>query len=173
MTQTETVAPAALEKPLSLEQQFINRLKALKENDKGATAKLKRNAGNTLAESRGVHAIFFRLLPHGVYKGNEPFYFLIATLYPNANPAAKGSLGTALKMARDKNKTGEKGYDRRMEVLLDSDVEQLPFRLRQVIKLLKSAEVPVNWAGLLKDLTQWNHIDRFVQEKWVRDYYVG
>lgn len=172
MTESETVTETTQEK-LSPEQQFINRLKALKESDKGAIAKLKRNAGNTKAESRDVLPIFFRLLPHGVSRWREDHYFLVATLFPLANAAESGTLGTALKAARDKNKTGEKGYDRRMEVLLDSDVDQLPFRLRQAVKLIKSAEIPVNWAGLLKDLSNWNHIDRFVQEKWARDYYVG
>jgi CRISPR system Cascade subunit CasB len=171
MTETETVAEATQEKTLSLEQQFINRLHLLKENDKGAMAKLKRNAGNTLAESRGVHAIFFRLLPHGVPEWKESYYFLVATLYPLASPATKGSLGTALKTAKKNNPKNKDGYDRRMEVLLDCDADQLSFRLRQVVRLLKSAEVPVNWQGLLKDLTSWNYINRFVQEKWARDYY--
>lgn len=171
MLETEAVADATEAKPHSLEQKFVNQLHKLKETDKGAMAKLKRNAGNTLAESRGVHAIFFRLLPHGVYRGNEPYYFLVATLFPLASPATKGSLGNAMKMARKANKTGENGYNRRMEILLDSDVEQLPFRLRQIVKLLKSAEIPINWAGLIKDLSNWNRTNRSVQEKWARDYY--
>ncbi len=157
----------------TVEQQFINRLKQLKESDKGAIAKLKRNAGNILAESRGVHAIFYRLLPPNTPRRHEQWYFLVATLFPLAESASKGSLGFALRLAKDKNKTGEKGYDRRIEVLLDADADQLSFRLRQVIRLLKSAEVAVNWEQLLKDLKNWNYVERSVQERWARDYFTN
>lgn len=162
MNETEKVAP---------EKQFVDRLKQLSEDDKGAMAKLKRNAGNTLRESRGVHAIFYRLLPPDVPSSHRPWYFLVATLFPLAEPASKGSLGFALRTARDKKEAGEKGYDRRLEVLLDADADQLPFRLRQVVRLVKSADVAIHWERLLTDLTRWNYIERSVQERWARDYF--
>lgn len=147
---------------------YIERLTQL---DAGDRARLKHNAGNTLAQSRGVHGLFFQLLPYGVPGYHEAWYFLVATLYPLAEPAGSGTLGDALRQARTRHPEREKGFDRRFEVLLDADEAQMPFRLRQIVRLLKQAEVPVNWAQLLRDLLYWNHIDRFVQEKWARAYY--
>jgi len=55
--------------------------------------------------------------------------------------------------------------------LLDSDATQLPFRLRQAIRFLKSKGVKVNLQQLLEDLLQWNHPGRFVQKQWARAYF--
>lgn len=155
------------EKQTPLEQ-FMIRLSQL---DAGDRAQLKRNAGNTLAQSRRVHATFFRLLPHGIPRSHEAWYFLVATLYPLAEPSSKGTLGDSLRHARNNHPEREKGFDRRFEVLLDADADQVPFRMRQIIRLLNAAEIPVNWNQLLEDLTRWNHPNRYIQEKWARAYY--
>lgn len=149
-------------------EKFIEQLSQL---EPGERARLKRNAGNTLSQSHRVHSLFFRLLPYGLPRSHEPWYFLVATLYPLAEPGSRGTLGDALRQARVKHPEREKGFDRRFEVLLDADEAQLPFRLRQIIQLLDAAEVSVNWRTLLQDLTHWNHSSRYVQEKWARAYY--
>lgn len=150
--------------------QFVERLSQLGAGDK---ARLKRNAGNSLEQSRGVLGLFFRLLPFGVPRSHEPWYFLVATLYPLAESSSKGNIGQALRYARINHPEREKGYDRRFEILLDADDTQLNFRLRQIVRLLDAAEIRVNWSRLLQDLIYWNHIDRFVQERWARDYYAA
>lgn len=53
--------------------------------------------------------------------------------------------------------------------LLDADDEQLPYRLRQMVALLK--EQPINFQILLKDLLYWNRDDKSVQTAWGRDFY--
>lgn len=150
--------------------QFVERLSRLEAGDR---AKLKRNAGNSLGQSRGIHALFFRLLPYGIPRSQEAWYFLVATLYPLAEPSSKGTLGDALRHARNNHPEREKGFDRRLEVLLDADPDQVPFRMRQIVRLLSAAEIPVNWNQLLQDLIRWNHPNRYIQEKWARAYYTG
>ena len=138
--------------------------------DAGEKARLKRNAGRTLAESRRVMGLFFnKLLPYGLSKRQEKVYFLVATLYP-LNPAenGSGSLGVALRRARD-----SESLDRRMEILLDADTAHLPFRLRQMVKFLYGQRVPIHWPLLLRHLLAWNSEKRWVQERWARDYFVG
>lgn len=147
-------------------EEFLKRLRAL---DAGERAKLKRDAGKMLAEAQSL-GLFYRLLPYGLYPAQEETYFLIATLYPLAEEGDKGNLGDALRRAR--NPKNVKGLNRRVEILLDSDATQLPFRLRQVIRFLKANEVKVNWQRLLEDLLQWNHPQRFVQKQWARAYFV-
>lgn len=146
--------------------EFFKRLKGL---DPGDRSHLKRNAGCTLAEARGAMALFYRLLPAGVSSFQEETYFMVATLYPLAEEGGAGNLGSALREAQSEK--NQKGIDRRIEVLLDADPGQLPFRLRQTIHFLQSNRVKVNWTGLLQDLLNWNHPDRFVQQNWARSYY--
>jgi CRISPR type I-E-associated protein CasB/Cse2 len=147
---------------------FFERLERL---DAGDRARLKRNAGNPLAESRsGALGLFYNLLPHGVPRYQEEKYFLAATLYPITEDGGQGNLGAALYKAR--NKDNEKGLNRRVEILLDADEEQLPFRLRQAVRFLHSHRLPLDWRRLLQDLLNWDSPKRFVQQEWARSYFV-
>jgi len=146
--------------------EFCARLAQL---DAGEKARLKRNAGRTLAESRRVADIFFnKLLPRGLSKKQEDYYFLVATLYPLADGGGSGSLGASLRRARESD-----SLDRRVVALLDADDAHLPFRLRQMVRFLYSKRQAVNWELLLRHLLAWNSEKRWVQEKWARDYFVG
>jgi CRISPR system Cascade subunit CasB len=148
--------------------EFCERLGGL---DPGEKARFKRNAGRTLAESRNVLGLFFQVLPYGVPKSQEEIYFILATLFPLAEGGGKGNLGTSLYRARDPNRQENPGLDRRVEVLLDANREQLRFRLRQAIRYLESQRVTINWPQLLKDLLAWEHPKRYVQENWARSYF--
>lgn len=147
---------------------FCERLEKL---DAGEKARFKRNAGRTLAESRDVLGLFFRVLPYGVPKYQEETYFLLATLFPLADGGGSGNLGASLHRARDPKRSENPGLDRRVEVLLDANEEQLRFRLRQAVRYLYGQRVTVNWPQLLKDLLAWNHPKRYVQENWARSYF--
>jgi len=145
---------------------FCTRLEQL---DSGDRARLKRNAGRTLAEAHKALGLFFRLLPPNVPRFHTETYFMLATLYPIAEGGSAGNLGHSLLQARDDKHP--QGLDRRFEILLDSDRDQLRFRLRQAIRLLYSKRVPVNWPQLSDDLLHWDHPKRYVQENWARAYF--
>lgn len=145
---------------------FIDRLTKL---DPGSKAQLKRSAGQSLREARHCTGLFYRILPYGVPVWQEEIYFLVATLYPLADAAKEGDLGASLQRARQASNS--KGMDRRVEILLDADANQLPFRLRQAIRYLKASEVRVNWSSLLEDLLDWAKPGRRVQQRWARAYF--
>lgn len=145
---------------------FIERLEKL---DVGAKARLKRNAGLSLAEARDVLGLFYRLLPAAVPGYQQERYFMIATLYPLADGGRHRNLGATLRAAR--LPMNGAGLDRRVEALLDADTEQLRFRLRQAIRFAQSNRVPVNWPQLLRDVLRWDHPDRFVQRQWAEAYF--
>ena len=147
---------------------FIGRLESL---DPGDRARLKRNAGKTLAESHKVMGLFYHLLPPGLPGYHHESYFLLATLYPLAEGGSTGDLGSSLRRAR-LTAGSAAGLDRRVEILLDADRSQLPFRLRRAIHFLHSSRVRVNWPLLLSDLVSWNHPNRHVQQRWARSYFV-
>ncbi len=146
---------------------FVERLSQLAPGDR---ARLKRDAGKTMAESHSI-GLAYRILPYGLGARREEIYFLLATVYPLAAGGGAGNLGAALRLARDPTPDKNKGLDRRVEILLDADATQLPFRLRQTIRLLKSRRVKVNWETLLADLLAWEWPDRPVQKRWAREYF--
>lgn len=147
---------------------FCERLQAL---DAGARARLKRSAGQSLGEARGVLGLFYRLLPPQVGPARARQFFLLATLFPLAEGGGSGDLGSSLRQARVTQTAP--GLDRRVEILLDADEAQLPFRLRQALRFLASKQVRVNWPRLLEDLLSWNHPNRIVQQRWARSYFAS
>lgn len=146
-------------------KKFLQNLSTL---DAGDKAKLKRDAGRPLAEGQSL-GLFYRLLPHGLSVSQEEIFFLLATLYPLADSGGTENFGASLRRARDPK--NHKGLDRRIEILLDSDITQLPFRLRQAVRFLKSNRASVNWQQLLEDLLRWNYSNRAVQKQWARAYF--
>jgi CRISPR system Cascade subunit CasB len=65
--------------------------------------------------------------------------------------------------------SGSTSTERRFIALLDSDRDQLPHRLRQMIALLK--EEVVDFDALLNGLLFWNDDQKRTQNAWARDFY--
>ena len=162
----------------SLEQDFITILGKL---DAGGRARLKRNAGNTLNEARNVYDVFFTALSYGVSNDTptQNNFFLIATLFAlgthRNDPTASNpprNLGASLRLERLERGTDKAGsLDKRFNALLDVDREQLPFRLRQIVSLLASRTIAIDWVQLLRDVRRWEQPERSVQRYWAEAYY--
>lgn len=164
--------------------QFCERLRQL---DRGERAALHRNAGNTVAESRDVLGLFYRILPLPIAGSRaEEVYFLVATLFDADLPTCSGDFGSTMRQVRtaraggNESEAGGGGLDRRMSILLDSEFGladgrpgggEFPFRLRQCVKLAAASGVGIDWPRLLEHLTFWQHPDRWVQKRWARSYY--
>jgi CRISPR system Cascade subunit CasB len=69
--------------------------------------------------------------------------------------------------AEDKRKLTS--TEKRFINLLDADADQLPYRLRQMVALLK--EYRLDFGQLLKDLMHWNSSKKTTQTGWAQDYY--
>jgi CRISPR system Cascade subunit CasB len=152
------------------QQQVDEFITALERLDNAGRARLKRNAGRSLHEARDVHRIFYRALPYEVAGREEAIYFLVATLYPLADSRNdQRSLGATLRAVRQSR--ASESIDRRFQALLDSNSENLPFRLRQAVRLAAASDQSIDWRRLLNDLLNWDHPDRYVQLQWARDYF--
>jgi CRISPR system Cascade subunit CasB len=112
-----------------------------------------------------------RALPYEVAgRSEEAIYFLVATLYPLADSRNdQRSLGAILRAVRQSR--ASESIDRRFQALLDSNSENLPFRLRQAVRLAAASDQSIDWRRLLNDLLNWDHPDRYVQLQWARDYF--
>jgi len=144
---------------------FVEHLNGL---DRGALAALRRS----LAFEPGNHVPAFPYVePFAPGEGwSRTVHYLVAGLFAlQPEGAGEGSLGQAVAdvyMRRQSAST-----EARFLALLDADPEQLPHRLRQMIALIKSDGVAVNWAQVFGDLMGWNHESRYVQRKWAREFY--
>jgi len=80
------------------------------------------------------------------------------------------SLGAALRALVDRPEAGD-SIEARFTALLSSHPDDLPDHLRQVVGLLRSKDVGLDWFRLLNDLIHWDLPDRAVQSRWARDFY--
>lgn len=155
-------------------ERFVERLQAL---GRGELAVFRRSAGERLATARNALGLFYRLLPPEPQFPEETF-FLVATLFPlNGHKPVDGDFGRTMAVLRQR--TNREGLDSRMRILLEADYDrrrgtgELPYRLRQAVKLADSQQVGVDWVQLLLDLNWWGHPDRIVQKRWARSYFHG
>jgi CRISPR system Cascade subunit CasB len=160
------------------QRQAAEFIAALEQLDTGGLARLKRNAGHTLAEARDGYRAFFQALPYTVGERFHEDYFLIATLFPLADHRANsGNFGDTLRRVR-LARGGEAGpransLDRRLAALLDCDRQHLHFRLRQAVRLAAASDQAIDWTQLLLDVIGWNHVERRVQRRWAHAYFGG
>ena len=166
--------------PTEGEQSFFTELAR---QDKGRLAILRRNAGNNLAEARGI-TWFYELLARYSHGRNEELYFLVATLFASDKAAvehkgsSKGDFGATMHALRAKSSSSA-SLDRRFNILLDADYEpntggELAYRIRQATKFIiskKDPSVRINWPQLLQDLKRWNTPNKTTHKKWARSYY--
>ena len=117
----------------------------------------------------------------------EHSYFLVGSLvglYPKATwkseDKGRNNVGKSLWLFDRELKRGNPNpskdernpsLEKRFVGLLNSNEEDLPNHLRQIISLLKSKEIPINWLRLLKDTQGWSHDEKYVQRNWAKEFW--
>lgn len=138
--------------------------------DAGAIATLRRS----LAFPPGTWPGAFPYVERWVLDGTawkRNMYYLTAGLQASSRVAhASGSLGDATR--RLSQVTDSASIEKRFMTLLESDGDELPHRLRQLITLMGSAGIAPDWGRLRRDLIRWHHPDKWIQVRWARDYYI-
>ncbi len=61
--------------------------------------------------------------------------------------------------------------EKRFIDLLDTDTEELPYKLRQAITLIARDRVGLDWVLLIRHLSNWGDPDRWVQVAWARGFW--
>jgi CRISPR system Cascade subunit CasB len=151
---------------------FIEWLAKINEKDSRARAVLRRS----LAFDPGEYPAAFPYV-EPFLKGEENVwrrqaYYLVAGLWAQHwRQGAEGAPQTLAKACFEYCLKQEKSpsVERRFITLLDSDGDQLPYRLRQTTALLKDYQL--DFEGLLKDLLFWNNEKKRVRDQWARDFY--
>ena len=147
---------------------------------KGAIADLRRGLSDPPAASPAMFPYVAKWVSDADrYTWKEKVYYLVAALfayYQSGGGQAKnirrttGNLGDHCREASQKEQKS-KSFEMRFAALLKANDEDLPILLRQMISLLKSADVAVNWDQLFYDLCHWNSQKNFVQHRWSNSYW--
>ena len=153
------------------EDRLITYLKDLAKPPKNnaALASLRRGLGK---KPKTVMEMFPYL---GQFLSRDPNYetavFIIAALfaYYDDAPSNIGNLGASLQKIKDESGTIEK----RFVALLNADEEELPHHLRQIIGILKSKSIALNWEQLFFDVRNWKNekLKDSVQYFWAKEYW--
>jgi len=98
-------------------------------------------------------------------------HYLVAGLWAmNMQKERTGELMTLGRAsAAYKNSNKSESTERRFITLLDADQDQLSYRLRQMVALLK--DYSIDFEVLLKGILNWNDDRKRTQNAWARDFY--
>ncbi len=151
---------------------FIAWLEDLNEKDSKVRAVLRRS----LAFEPGQYVPAYPYVePFVKNEGNSwrrEMHYLVAGLWAahfrEGHATVKMAIGNAchaLYLSKDKSPS----IERRFITLLDSDQDQLPHRMRQMLALLK--EYPIDFNTLLAGLQYWNDDRKPTQNAWARAFY--
>ncbi len=168
--------------PTDHQTSFVTYLKGIaSRKDRAALAHLRRGLGKPPGTAPEVFPI---IVPwtHTMRDWDADIYYLVGALF-GSHPmnTDEGNFGdtcrTVHRQRRAERGSGEdEGVDSletRFVALLNAHLDDLQWHLRHAVDLAEGAEVPVNWAELLYDLSYWTHPDRFVQRRWANSYWAG
>lgn len=158
-----------------------------RESDRAALARLRRGLGKSLGESAERDLWVFNALGSDVLRSfEEDAATLVASLFalwhqgdrPLPDQLPK-NLGASFAHLHDLTHSESglapservESVERRFTILLNSDPQDLPDRLRHAVSLLRAQDVPVDWGQLLRDILNWKRLDRRVQRDWARAYW--
>ncbi len=170
-----------MSQPSEAERRFAEWLKRLAEQqDRATLAALRRGLAMDAADLSWM----LRYLPAGLGGArDEEAACQVAALfayYPKPWPdeLKEGHLtnvgaSLAMMVAEERQKTKETpaSVESRFEAILHSHPEDLFQHLRRIVGLLKSNEIPVDWAQLLHDVRRWGWENRQAQWEWARAFW--
>jgi len=163
--------------PTARERRFAEYLaKLVKDHNLGALAALRRGLGKRPGEAAEAHRYVVPWLAPEARPWQDDAYYLIGALFawhqgswPEADGTGKAPTNLGASFARLRG--GSDGIEKRFVALLNCHRDDLPNHLRQAVGLLKSKDVPVDWAQLLHDILGWDWESRSVQREWARAFW--
>lgn len=168
--------------PNQRDQAFIDHLHKLAD-DRAALAALRRGLGKPPGAAAETYPYVVPFLPRGRGDAAEGPYYLVATLFAywhqggrsvSANPPPNlGASLAKLRNAQERQGGSTESVERRFVALLNCHRDDLGQHLRRIVELLRSGEIPLDWAQLLDDVKGWNWESRRVQRAWARAFWRG
>ncbi len=158
---------------------FISRLIDLKnKDDRGALATIRRSFTRSETDFN-VLAVIGKYMPGDLSIREIRTHMLVAGLF-SINPVHSdkeyfdfGATLSSLRAELQNSNSGADGLERKFSSLLNSEIDDLPFKLRQLMRFIAGKNIPVNYHILLSDLLRWGASDKYVQLGWARSFWSG
>jgi CRISPR system Cascade subunit CasB len=135
--------------------------------NRAAMAALRRALSGEARDVLPAYRHIGRLLPADERERDR--CILIAALFadhPRSTSDSKSNMGRHLAELYQVDPGRRQSVERRFAMLLASHPDDLALHLRHAVGLLKSAQVPINWARLLSDVLWWEKGRGKVQRRW-------
>ena len=150
---------------------FIDWLEALNQKDTRVRAVLRRSLAFDPGQYVAAYPYVEPFVKNEDNSWRREMHYLVAGLW--AAHWRDGQVGQRMSLAMAcaayQLASGSASTERRFIALLDSNPDQLPHRLRQIIALLK--EQRVDFDTLLTGLLYWSDGQKLTQNAWARDFY--
>jgi CRISPR system Cascade subunit CasB len=151
---------------------FIEWLEKLNKEDTRVRAVLRRSLSFGPGVFPAAYPYVEPFLKGGGDEWRREVHYLVAGLWAqhwrdgrSGNPETLSKVCFGHYMAQDKSTS----IERRFVSLLDADQAQLPYRLRQMVAMLR--EYPLDFGSLLNDLLYWLSDGKRTQNNWARAFY--
>lgn len=142
-------------------------LELVSHNDRRSLAMLRRSlAPGCEALAYPVVARFF---PTERRLSLERAMLLVAGLFAMHPEHSSSSLGMALRRLADRKGSGS--IEGRFMALLDSRNEDIAPHLRQLVSLLASEGLAIDWHDLLRAIKNWDFADNRARRQWAKDFW--
>lgn len=150
---------------------FVEYLEQLRDReDRGALAALRRGLGKSPGSATETHRYVVPWLPAGAGRREEEAHYMVASLFAaHPGPGGRGNMGDTLALVAKGGRAAS--TERHFVALLKSHPEELAERLRHVVALARSHDVPVCWHQLFRDIRDWQHPNQYVQRAWARGFW--
>lgn len=163
---------------------FVRFLESLvQRNDRATLAALRRALGQHPAAAVEAYRFVMPRVADGLSPRerdlDERIYLLAAALFSlhqiswPTDDSRKSYTNFGASMAQLAAATASAGVEHRMNALLACSFDDLPENLRHAVSLLKSKQIPIDWARLTADLRWWSTEDRRVQREWARAFWAS
>lgn len=165
MTQYKQPTPAA---------RLVGALVRLESEDRGTDRATMAALRAGLRASNGVAVEMMPFvapfLPERESERDNHFFQVAALFALHPQNTFSGTFASAFRTLADK---GSDSIEKRFQMLLACESDQLFRQLQQCVSLLHSENIPVNWRRLLEDLTfgSWDDPERPLQLRWAREFY--
>lgn len=108
-----------------------------------------------------------------LHKQKLPLNTKLPRFGQEARGARRTSMGESVRRLRRQLKVGQDSLDLRFGALLNADYEDLGYHLRQMVQRLAGhdAQIPIDYARLIVDVSAWSHSERKVQHAWAKHYW--
>lgn len=161
-------------KPPSPTARFVGALTRLESQDRGSDRATMAALRAGLRTSNGVATEMMPFvapfLPEREFPSDERFFQIAALFALHPQNSFSGSFASAFRELADGNSDS---IEKRFQMLLACEGDQLFRQLQQCVSLLASKNIPVNWRKLLDDLVfnDWDDPNRELQLRWAREFY--